>query len=71
MTSGTTTRSGAEDAGPHLLGHLHPDSKWGFVSVRSKQVAVIDCQTKEIELLMPARPKRTQVIDVPISGPAG
>lgn len=51
-----------------------PDSKWGFVSVRSKsQVAVIDCQTKEIVRLLDAgkEPKRTQVIDVPISQPAG
>jgi DNA-binding beta-propeller fold protein YncE len=51
-----------------------PDSKWGFVSVRSKQqVAVIDCQTKEIVKLLDAgkEPKRTQVIDVPISAPAG
>jgi DNA-binding beta-propeller fold protein YncE len=45
-----------------------PDSKWGIVSVRSKQqVAVIDCQTKEIVKLLDAgkEPKRTQVIDVP------
>lgn len=51
-----------------------PDSKWGFVSVRSKQqVAVIDCQTKEIVKLLEAgkEPKRTQVIDVPVSVPAG
>ena len=51
-----------------------PDSKWGFVSVRSKQqVAVIDCQTKEIVKLLEAgkEPKRTQVIDVPVSQPAG
>lgn len=51
-----------------------PDSKWGFVSVRSKsQVAVIDCQTKEIVKLLDAgkEPKRTQVIDVPVSQPAG
>lgn len=46
-----------------------PDSKWGFVSVRSKQqVAVIDCHTKEIVKLLDAgkEPKRTQVIDVPV-----
>ena len=45
-----------------------PDSKWGFVSVRSnKQVAVVDCETKEIVKLLDAgrEPKRTQVIDVP------
>ena len=45
-----------------------PDSKFGIVSVRSKQqVAVIDCQTKEIVKLLDAgkEPKRTQVIDVP------
>jgi WD40-like Beta Propeller Repeat len=45
-----------------------PDSKWGFVSVRSnKQVAVVDCGTKEIVKLLDAgrEPKRTQVIDVP------
>jgi hypothetical protein len=51
-----------------------PDSKWGFVSVRSKQqVAVIDCQTKEIVKLLEAgkEPKRTQVIDVPVAQPAG
>jgi DNA-binding beta-propeller fold protein YncE len=45
-----------------------PDSKWGFVSVRSnKQVAVVDCQTREIVKLLDAgrEPKRTQVIDVP------
>lgn len=49
-----------------------PDSKFGFVSVRSKQqVAVIDCQTKEIVKLLNAgkEPKRTQVIDVPHSSP--
>ncbi|MGI8979148.1 MAG: cytochrome D1 domain-containing protein [Pirellulaceae bacterium] len=49
-----------------------PDSKWGFVSVRSKQqVAVIDCQTKEIVKLLDAgkEPKRTQVIDVPLNSP--
>ena len=46
-----------------------PDSKWGFVSVRSKQqVAVIDCHTKEIVKLLDAgkEPKRTQVIVVPV-----
>lgn len=45
-----------------------PDSKYGFVSVRSKrQVAVVDCETKEIVKLLDAgtEPKRTQVIDVP------
>jgi len=44
-----------------------PDSKWAFVSVRSnKQVAVVDCETKEIVKLLDAgtEPKRTQVIDV-------
>ena len=46
-----------------------PDSRYGFVSVRSKsQVAVIDCKSKAILKLLPAgrEPKRTQVIDVPI-----
>lgn len=46
-----------------------PDSKFGFVSVRSQQqVAVVDCQTKEIVKLLDAgkEPKRTQVIDVPV-----
>jgi len=46
-----------------------PDSKYGLVSVRSKsQVAVVDCETKEIIKLLDAgrEPKRTQVIDVPI-----
>lgn len=45
-----------------------PDSKYGFVSVRSEQkVAVVDCQTKKIVKLLEAgrEPKRTQVIDVP------
>lgn len=44
-----------------------PDSKYGFVSVRSaKQVAVVDCKTKEIVKLLDAgrEPKRTQVIVV-------
>ncbi len=47
-----------------------PDSKYGFVSVRSKQqIAVVDCETKEIVKLLPVgrEPKRTQVIDVPKS----
>lgn len=46
-----------------------PDSKYGFVSVRSKgQVAVVDCRTKKILHLLDAgrEPKRTQVIDVPL-----
>ena len=50
-----------------------PDSKFGFVSVRSnKQVAVVDCQTKEIVKLLDAgrEPKRTQVIDVPVTSAA-
>ncbi len=45
-----------------------PDSKYGFVSVRSHgQVAVVDCETKEIVKLLDVgkEPKRTQVIDVP------
>lgn len=45
-----------------------PDSKFGFVSVRSaKQVAVVDCATKQIVKLLEAgrEPKRTQVIIVP------
>lgn len=49
-----------------------PDSKFGFVSVRSKQqVAVVDCQTKEIVKFLDAgkEPKRTQVIDVPHNSP--
>ncbi len=46
-----------------------PDSKYGFVSVRSKrQIAVVDCKTKDIVKMLDAgrEPKRTQVIDVPI-----
>ncbi|MCH7729820.1 MAG: hypothetical protein IH991_25625 [Planctomycetes bacterium] len=46
-----------------------PDSKYGFVSVRSQsQIAVVDCQTKKILKLLDAgrQPKRTQVIDVPV-----
>ena len=46
-----------------------PDSQYGFVSVRShRQVAVVDCQTKQVIKLLPAgdTPKRTQVIDVPL-----
>jgi DNA-binding beta-propeller fold protein YncE len=46
-----------------------PDSRYAFVSVRDKsQIAVIDCQTKEIVKLLAAgrEPKRTQVIDVPL-----
>ena len=46
-----------------------PASRYGFVSVRSnRQVAVVDCQTKQIVKLLPAgeTPKRTQVIDVPL-----
>lgn len=46
-----------------------PDSRFGLVSVRSqKQVAVVDCQTREIVKLLDAgkEPKRTQVIDVPL-----
>jgi len=45
-----------------------PDSKYGFVSVRSVQkIAVIDCATKKVERLLEVgrEPKRTQVIDVP------
>ncbi len=45
-----------------------PDSKYCFVSVRSQsQVAVVNCETKEIVKLLDAgrEPKRTQVIDVP------
>lgn len=45
-----------------------PDSKFGIVSVRSKQqVAVVDCETKQIVTLLDAgrEPKRTLVIDVP------
>jgi len=45
-----------------------PDSKYGFVSVRSVgQIAVIDCATKKIVTMLAAgkEPKRTQVIDVP------
>jgi DNA-binding beta-propeller fold protein YncE len=45
-----------------------PDSKFGLVSVRSKQqVAVVDCEKKEIVQLLDCgrEPKRTQVIDVP------
>lgn len=47
-----------------------PDSRYGYVSVRSDQkVAVVDCQTKEIVKLLDAgrEPKRTQVIDVPVA----
>jgi YVTN family beta-propeller protein len=46
-----------------------PDSKYGYVSVRSQQqVAVVDCQTKQIVKLLETgrEPKRTQVIDVPL-----
>lgn len=46
-----------------------PDSKYAFVSVRSKgQVAVVDTATREIVKLLEAgrEPKRTQVIDVPV-----
>jgi len=46
-----------------------PDSKYGFVSVRSKQqIAVVNCQTREIERFLDVgrEPKRTQVIDVPL-----
>ena len=46
-----------------------PDSKYCFVSVRSKQkIAVVNCQTREIERFLDVgrEPKRTQVIDVPI-----
>jgi DNA-binding beta-propeller fold protein YncE len=45
-----------------------PDSRFGFVSVRSRnQVAVVDCQSKQIvaHLDVGREPKRTQVIDVP------
>lgn len=45
-----------------------PNSRYGFVSVRSiGKVAVVDCKTKEIVKLLDAgtQPKRTQVIDVP------
>lgn len=45
-----------------------PDSKYGFVSVRSEgKVAVVDCESKQIVKLLDAgrEPKRTQVIDVP------
>ncbi len=46
-----------------------PDSRYAFVSVRDKsQIAVIDCESKEIVKLLAAgrEPKRTQVIDVPV-----
>jgi YVTN family beta-propeller protein len=46
-----------------------PDSRYGYVSVRSdKKVAVVDCRTKKIVKLLEVgrEPKRTQVIDVPI-----
>lgn len=46
-----------------------PDSKYGFVSVRSKsQVAVVDCKTKKIIrfLKVGREPKRTQVVNVPV-----
>jgi hypothetical protein len=44
-----------------------PDSKYGFVSVRSaNRIAVVDCQTHEIAKLLPVgrEPKRSQVIEV-------
>ena len=47
-----------------------PDSKYAFVSIRSKsQVAVVDCKTKKIIHFLKAgrEPKRTQVIDVPLA----
>jgi len=46
-----------------------PDSKYGFVSVRSEgKVVVVDCASKQIVKLLDAgrEPKRTQVIDVPV-----
>ncbi len=51
-----------------------PDSRYALVSVRSEeQVAVVDCQTKQIVKLLRAgrEPKRTQVIDVPLVTAAG
>ncbi len=45
-----------------------PDSKYGFVSVRSvRKIAVVDCATKKTVKLLDVGldPKRTQVIDVP------
>ncbi len=47
-----------------------PDSKYAFVSVRSKhQIAVVDCESKRIVRLLDVgrEPKRTQVIDVPVA----
>jgi DNA-binding beta-propeller fold protein YncE len=47
-----------------------PDSKYGLVSVRSVgKVAVVDCESKKIVKLLECgkEPKRTQVIDVPVS----
>lgn len=49
---------------------MSPDSRYAFVSLRSKhEVAVIDCHGKGVIRYLKAgnAPKRTQVIDVPLS----
>ena len=70
-----TSKSYDEVATIEMPGRIYwvsftPDSRWGFVSVRSEQkVAVVDCATKKIIHLLDAgrEPKRTQVIDVPVA----